>query len=121
MVIIGPINNNTSFVFIAFEKELLTIVKLDFKASFIHALNDQLPFFYSNYFENTMKLPLAELKNKFKTDTFKKSELLSIDLRKSKTWSHKIIIKTQYKELKFGLTDRNKVQKYEEIINKWKS
>lgn len=121
MHLIGPLQTNKSLNLICFEENELTIINLGIKASLIFSLNHQLPFLYSNYFQNLLETPIQDLKNTFKTKTFKKNEIESLEIQKSKLWAHKIILQTKEKELKFAIQKREEVEHYVEIIEDWKS
>ena len=48
-------------------------------------------------------------------------EIEKIEIKKSEFWAHNLIIKVFEKEIKLVIQEREKVEEYEEVVNKWQS
>lgn len=116
---IGPIYDTWNFHLIALTGDAIIVFKLGFESVLINALNQSLPFFYSNHFEKMLKYPLGVLKSKFNYDTIPRSDIECIEIKRNNHLAHEIMIQTTNKPLRFKIQWRNRVDEYEIIVNEW--
>lgn len=114
--ITGPLLSPNHTFLLEVSPHGLTLIKLRLKSTIIHAMNNQLPFFYSKHFEKLLEEPVENLKEKYSTDFIQRKE--DVEWKESSNWGPTLKLNTDKGWIKLK-TGNPELEKLKSLLQHW--